>query len=478
MTDKYQVLVIGAGPGGYVAAIRAAQLGFKTACIDKWLNKDNKPALGGTCLNVGCIPSKALLESSGLYSKMSKESEKFGIKTSKVRADIPAIIKRKDKIVSELTSGIATLFKANKIAWLKGAAKVQSKSQVLFTELSGEEKTLQADNIIIAAGSVPIKLKNAPLVEDIIVDSEGALNWQQVPEELIIIGAGVIGLELGSVWSRLGANVTIIEGGEFLPFLEPKISKTAAMNYKRQGLNILTSCMLDKMQIKNDKVLAIYKDRDGKEHNLTADKAIVAVGRRPLSKNLVDTASGIELDAAGRILVDDYCATGVSGIYAIGDVVRGPMLAHKASEEGVMVAERIAGKKTSIDYNNIPFVIYTHPEIAWVGKTESELKSAAIEFTSGEFAFAANGRAKTAADTVGFVKIIADKKTDRILGVHIIGPEASELIGQAVISMEFQGSSEDLARSIFAHPTLSESLHEAALAVDNRALHSVNRKPK
>lgn len=472
---KYDVLVIGGGPGGYVAAIRAAQLGLKVACIEKWINQQQKPALGGTCLNVGCIPSKALLESSEFFEKINTDAENFGINVNKSSADIPAIIARKDKIVSELTSGIAALFKANKIDWIPGTAKELTATQVAYTDHEGTDHIISGENIIIATGSVPIELKQAPLHHDIVVDSEGALNWQKVPKELCVIGAGVIGLELGSVWSRLGANVTILEGGDFLPTLDKKISKTAHLSFKRQGLNILTSSLLQKMSVVKNKVQVIYQDANNKEHQLNFDKAIVAVGRRAFTDHLLATDSEITLTERGQIEVDDYCATNLPRVYAIGDAVRGPMLAHKASEEGVMVAERIAGQKTKVDYKTIPFVIYTHPEIAWVGQTEAELNAIGVEYNTGEFPFAANGRAKAGGDTVGFIKLIADSKTDRILGAHMIGPKVSELIAQVVIAMEFEGSAEDLARTIFGHPSLSEALHEAALAVDKRALHSINK---
>ncbi len=477
MTDKYDVVVIGGGPGGYVAAIRAAQLGFKTACIEKWIDKQDKPALGGTCLNVGCIPSKALLESSEFFEKINAEAGDFGIKVDKkATADVPAIIARKDKIVSELTSGISALFKANKIDWIKATAKVLGKSKITYTDHAGKNGTIDAKHIIIATGSVPIELESAPLNKDIVVDSQGALNWENVPKELCVIGAGVIGLELGSVWNRLGAKVTILEGGDFLSALDTKLSKIAGMSFKRQGLNILTSCMLQSMTVSKNQVQVVYKDAANKEHKLKFDKAIIAVGRRAFTDNVLAKDSGVGLTDRGQIEVDDYCATNVPGIYAIGDAVRGPMLAHKASEEGVMVVERIAGQETRIDYNTIPFIIYTHPEIAWVGKTEAELKSQGITYNVGEFPFAANGRAKAGGDTTGLIKLIADSKTDRILGAHMIGPKVSELIAQVVIAMEFEGSAEDLARTIFAHPTLSESLHEAALGVDKRTLHSINRK--
>jgi len=474
MTDKYDVIVIGGGPAGYVAAIRSAQLGMKTACIEKWINKEGKPALGGTCLNVGCIPSKALLEDSEHFEHMSKHSHEHGIEVENVSMNVPAMIQRKDKIVAELTGGIAQLFKANKITWLQGKGTLQADKKVSVEPLDGsEESVYQANNIIIATGSSPVELPCASLAGDRIVDNEGALNWESVPKKLGIIGAGVIGLELGSVWRRLGAEVVVLEAmDEFLAAADTQVAKQAKRDLEKQGLDIRLGSRITNAAVSDDGVLVEYTDKDG-EQQLTVDRLIVSVGRRPNTNGIAADDAGLKFDERNRIDVNEHCETNIPGVYAIGDVVRGPMLAHKGSEEGVAVAERIAGQQPHIDYNNCPWVIYTHPEI---GKTEKQLKQAGIHYRSGMFSFAANGRAKAMNQASGFVKIVSDEQSDRILGVHIVGPMASELIGQAVIAMESENTSEDIARTIFAHPSLSESIHEAALAVSSRAMHSVNRK--
>jgi len=478
MTDKYDVIVIGAGPAGYVAAIRCAQLGLKTACVEKWINKENKPALGGTCLNVGCIPSKALLESSEKYEEASLHLQDHGISVSGVSMDVAAMIARKDKIVAELTGGIAQLFKANGIDWLQGTGKILPAKQVEVTDLKDEKAIYSADNIIIATGSVPIELPATPLQDDIIVDSEGALNWQEVPKRVCVIGAGVIGLELGSVWRRLGAEVVVLEAFDtFLPTVDLRIAKDALRQFKSQGLDIRLAARVTDSQIKNKEITVHYQDKDG-DQQLVVDKMIVAVGRRAFLSDLYATDVSLLLDERGLVHVNDYCETNQPNIYAVGDVVRGPMLAHKGSEEGVMVAERIAGQKTHLNYDAIPSVLYTTPEIAWVGQTEAQLKSAGIDYKAGAFPFVASGRAKAMNQTAGMVRIYADAQTDRVLGVHIMGAMASELIGQAVLVMEFEGTSEDISRTIFAHPSLSEAVHEAALSVDQRAIHTVNRKKK
>lgn len=471
----YDIIVIGGGPGGYVAAIRAAQLGFKVACIDKWLNQDNKPSLGGTCLNVGCIPSKALLESSHLLAEI-EHSKELGI-NAKVSMDIKKMIAHKDKITTELTSGIAYLFKQNKVTWLQGEAKIVKSKQVLWTDHNNKEQTITSQNIVIATGSKPIIPSNMKLVKDKVLDSTGALNLKKVPNKLCIIGSGAIGLELGSVWSRLGSKVTILEKEDFLLSADSKISKSAKAIFKKQGILLKTKHELVSIDSQKASIVVNYKNQNNELKDETFDKVIIAVGRAPYSENLIaNNDTGINLDKKGYIEVDEFCQTSASGIYAIGDVTRGPMLAHKASEEGVMVIERIAGQKTQIDHNLVAMVIYTEPEIAWVGATEQQLKEKGVAYKAGEFPFAASGRAKSANKTDGFVKIISDKNTDRILGAHIIGSKASELIAQIVIAMQFEGSTEDIIRTIFAHPTLSEAVHEAALAVDKIAIHSINKK--
>ncbi|MDM7856959.1 dihydrolipoyl dehydrogenase [Thiopseudomonas acetoxidans] len=478
MSQKFDVLVIGAGPGGYVAAIRAAQLGLKTACIEKYQGKDDKLALGGTCLNVGCIPSKALLDSSWKYHEAKDSFSQHGISVKEVAMDVSAMVGRKNTIVKNLTAGIAGLFKANGVTTIEGHGKLLANRQVEVTGLDGTVQTYEADSIIIAAGSQPIDIPPAPVDQDVIVDSTGALDFQEVPKKLGVIGAGVIGLELGSVWARLGAEVTVIEAQEqFLPTVDEQVAKEALKVLTKQGLSIRLGARLTGTEIKKKQVNVSFTDAEG-EQQQTFDKLIVAVGRRPETSNLLAADSGVNLDERGYIYVDDNCATSVPGVYAIGDVVRGPMLAHKASEEGVMVAERIAGQKTQMNYDLIPGVIYTHPEIAGVGKTEQTLKSEGVAINVGVFPFAASGRAMAANDTTGFVKIIADAQTDRVLGVHVIGPSAAELVQQGAIAMEFGTSAEDLGMMVFSHPTLSEAMKEAALAVNGKAIHIGNRKKR
>lgn len=478
MSQKFDVLVIGAGPGGYVAAIRAAQLGLKTACIEKYQGKDDKLALGGTCLNVGCIPSKALLDSSWKYHEAKESFGQHGISVKDVAMDVPAMIGRKTTIVKNLTAGIAGLFKANGVTTIEGHGKLLANKQVEVTGLDGTVQTYEADSIIIAAGSQPIDIPPAPVDQEVIVDSTGALEFQAVPQKLGVIGAGVIGLELGSVWARLGAEVTVIEAQEqFLPAVDEQVAKEALKVLTKQGLNIRLGARLTATQVDKNQVTVSFTDANG-EQQMTFDKLIVAVGRRPETSNLLAADSGVTLDERGFIYVDEQCATSVPGVYAIGDVVRGPMLAHKASEEGVMVAERIAGQKTQMNYDLIPGVIYTHPEIAGVGKTEQALKGEGVAINVGVFPFAASGRAMAANDTTGFVKIIADAQTDRVLGVHVIGPSAAELVQQGAIAMEFGTSAEDLGMMVFSHPTLSEAMKEAALAVNGQAIHIGNRKKR
>lgn len=476
MSDKFDVIVIGGGPGGYVAAIRAAQLGLKTACVEMYKGKDGKLALGGTCLNVGCIPSKALLDSTWKYHEAKESFAVHGISTGEVKMDVPAMIGRKDNIVKTLTGGIAGLFMANKVTTIEGRGKVLANHQVEVTAADGSVKTYEAANIIIAAGSQPIEIPPAPVDQDIIVDSTGALEFQEVPAKLGVIGAGVIGLELGSVWARLGAEVTVIEAQDkFLPTIDEQVAKEAQKALTSQGLDIRLGARLTGTEVKGKQVNVTFTDAEG-EQQLTFDKLIVAVGRRPETTNLLAADSGVNLDERGFIYVDDHCATSVPGVYAIGDVVRGPMLAHKASEEGVMVAERIAGQKTQVNYDLIPGVIYTHPEVAGVGKTEQQLKAEGVTVNVGVFPFAASGRALAANDTTGFVKIIADAGTDRVLGVHAIGPSAAELVQQGAIAMEFGTSAEDIGMMVFAHPTMSEAVKEAAMAVNGAAIHMPNRK--
>lgn len=471
--QEYDVVVIGAGPGGYVAAIRCAQLGLKTACIESWIDEQGQPALGGTCLNVGCIPSKALLDSSHHYVHIKHAASEHGINVGGVSMDVSRMIARKEKIVSMLTQGIAGLFRKNKIEWLKGHGRLLPEKQIEVTPVdeNGEKQTVSARHIIIATGSVPANIPPAQVDQKKIVDSTGALAFNQAPRTLGIIGAGVIGLELGSVWNRLGSEVVILEAlDEFLPAVDRQIANDAWKTLQKQGLDIRLGARVTGSGSNNQQVIVKYDDKDG-SHQIMVDKLIVAVGRKPNTAGLGAEEAGLEMDERGFIVVDDQCRTGIDGTYAIGDVVRGPMLAHKASEEGVAVAERIAGLPGHMNYDVIPWVIYTWPEIAWAGKTEQQLKEEGIEYRTGVFPFAASGRARAMGESGGMVKVIGDAQTDAILGVHIIGPNASELISEAVIAMEFDGSCEDMARTIHAHPTLAESLHEAALAVDKRTIH-------
>lgn len=478
MSDQFDVVVIGAGPAGYVAAIRCAQLGLSTACVEKWLGKDGKPALGGTCLNVGCIPSKALLESTELYDQARSGFADLGIRTGELSVDVPTMIARKDKIVSELTGGIAQLFKANGITWLQGAGRLLADKQIEVTGADGQVSSCVARNVIIATGSVPIELGSMPLQGDIVVDSSGALDWEAVPEQICVIGAGVIGLELGSVWRRLGSEVIVLEAQEsFLPMVDEQIARDAQRIFKKQGMDIRLGCRVMGSQVTGDRVSIDYQEADGSK-TIEVDKLIVAVGRRAYSENVLSPEANVEQDERGLIHVNDHCETNVPGIYAIGDVVRGPMLAHKGSEEGVMVAEIIAGGYGHVNYDVMPNVIYTHPEVAWVGQTEQQLRSEGVDYQAGVFPFAASGRAKAKNDVSGMVKILRDKATDRMLGAHIIGPSASELLGQSVLAMEFDGTIEDVARTIHAHPTLSEAMHEAALAADGRAIHVAGKRKR
>jgi dihydrolipoamide dehydrogenase len=475
----YDVIVIGAGPAGYVGAIRASQLGLNTACVEKWIDADSKPVYGGTCLNTGCIPSKALLDSSHKFAEASHDFAVHGIKVGKVSMDVPAMITHKDKVVKQLTGGIAGLFKANKVTGISGTGKLLKDKQVEVTDHDGKTQILSADNIILAAGSVPIDIPPTPIDNDVIVDSTGALEFQETPKRLGVIGAGVIGLELGSVWSRLGSEVIVLEAMDsFLPMVDQQIAKEAKKLLTKQGLDIRLGAKVTGSKLKKGKskgVTVTFEDKEGQKEE-DFDKLIVCVGRRPYSDFLLSDDCGVEKNERGFISVDDHCATSVPGVFAVGDIVRGPMLAHKGSEEGVMVAENIAGHKASMNYDLIPSVIYTHPEIASVGKTEEQLKNDGVEFNVGVFPFAASGRALAANDAQGMVKILADKTTDRVLGCHIIGPSAADLAQTVVVAMEFSSSAEDIGLTVFSHPALCEAVHEAALAVNGHAIHIANRK--
>ncbi|MDB3951136.1 dihydrolipoyl dehydrogenase [Gammaproteobacteria bacterium] len=471
----YDVIVIGSGPAGYVAAIRASQLGLKTACIEKSFDADGNSQLGGTCLNVGCIPSKALLDSSHRYSDAINHFSTHGIEVSKPKLDIAKMMQRKNKIVTQLTAGVTGLFKANKVTQILGHAKIIDSTHIEVISKDGTE-TLETKNIVIATGSSPINIPVAEINNKDIVDSTGALEFDSVPKKLGIIGAGVIGLELGSVWSRLGSEVTVLEAmDEFLPMADKRISKDVLKEFNKQGLNINLGCKVTSA-LSNKKDISVTYENNGNTNELKVDKLIVAVGRRPNTEDLLDKNCGLSIDEKGFIPVNDFCETNVQNIWAVGDVVRGPMLAHKASEEGIMVVERIAGKHAEMEYDLVPSVIYTHPEVAWVGQTEEDLSAAGIEFKTGSFPFAASGRALASGESTGFIKVIANKKTDTILGVHAFGPSAADIVQQGVVAMEFGASAEDLGLTIFSHPTVSEALHEAALAVNGQAIHIGNRK--
>ena len=474
MSQSYDVAVIGGGPGGYVAAIRAAQLGFNTVCIDDWKNAKGKPSLGGTCLNVGCIPSKALLESSENYHRVMHGFAGHGIQAQGVILDLAKMLARKDKIVDQLTGGIGFLFKKNKVTSMPGLGRFVGGGDVYQIEVVDGDKhdTISAQHVVIATGSVPRAVPFAKVDDQLILDNAGALAIPSVPKKLGVIGAGVIGLEMGSVWKRLGAEVTILEAlPEFLGAVDEQVATDALKIFtKEQGLAIQLGVKIKSVTAAKNRVTIDYEGSAGVQQ-LVVDKLIMAVGRVPNTAGLNLDAAGIKVDAIGFVQVDEHCRTIAKNVYAIGDVVRGPMLAHKASEEGVAVAELIAGQKSHVNLATIPWVIYTAPEIAWVGETEKQLKAKGVAYRAGSFPFTANGRAKGLGETHGFVKMLADANTDRILGVHILGPFASELIAEAVVAMEFGASSEDIARIVHAHPSLSEVMHEAALAVDKRALH-------
>lgn len=483
MSNKYDVIVIGSGPAGYVAAIRAAQLGLKTVCIEKWKDKDGKGVNGGTCLNVGCIPSKALLDSSHKYHEAHESFKGHGISTGDLGIDVPSMIARKDKIVKQMSGGITGLFMANKVTSLYGSGKLLANRQVQFTDNEGKEEILEAENVILASGSVPVDIPVAKIDHDVIVDSTGALEFDEVPKRLGVIGAGVIGLELSSVWGRLGSDVVLLEAMDtFLAIMDQQIAKESKKIFKKQGLDIRLGCRVTGSEIKtngkNKEVEVTYTDKDGNESKATFDKLIVCVGRRPYTDSLLAEDSGVKLDERGSIYVNDLCSTSAPGVWAIGDVVRGPMLAHKGSEEGVMVAERIAGQKPVMNYDIIPNVIYTHPEIAAVGRTEEQVKADGEEYNIGVFPFVAIGRAVAADEAEGMVKMIANAETDRVLGCHIVGPSAADLVQQVAIAMEFGSSAEDIGMTIFGHPTFSEAVKEAALAVNGHAIHMPNRKKR
>jgi len=463
---SFDVVVIGGGPGGYIAAIRAAQLGLATACIDEWKGADGKPALGGTCTNVGCIPSKALLQSSENYEAAGHHFAEHGIKVKGLDLDLATMLKRKDKVVKASNDGVLYLFKKNKIEFFHGRGSFgKSPGEVV---VNGE--TLQAKNVIIATGSSPRALPGADFDEKLVLSNTGALSIPDVPKRLAIIGAGIIGLEMGSVWRRLGAEVTILEAlPAFLGMADEAVAKEAAKVFAKQGLKIELGVRIGSVDRKKT-VKVQYAAVDNSSKTLDCDRLIVSIGRLPNTEGLNAAGIGLKLDQRGFVEVDEDCRTSLPNVWAIGDVVRGPMLAHKAEEEGVAVAERIAGQKPHVDFNTVPSVIYTTPEIAWVGKTEQQVKAAGIEYRTGSFPFAANARARALGDTTGLVKFVAHAQTDEILGVHIIGPFAGELIAEAVVAMEFRGSAEDIGMICHAHPSLSEAMKDAALAVDKRAL--------
>jgi dihydrolipoamide dehydrogenase len=475
MSDAYDVIVIGAGPAGYPAAIRAGQNKLKVACVDEWKNFDGTYAFGGTCLNAGCIPSKALLESTELFQRAKDEFSVHGIQLGDIKLDLAAMQKRRASIVKTMTNGINALFKSAGVTGIQGHGRLLPGNQVLVTAADGSETTLTAKHVILASGSTPIRLKSVPHDGKSIVDSWNALEFAAVPGRLGVIGAGVIGLELGSVWRRLGSQVTVLEAMEqFLPMVDQTIAKEAQRHFKKQGLDIKLGAKVQSAAVTAAGVDVIFTDAQG-EQSLQVDKLVVAVGRRPFTDGLLAEGTGVQLDARGFIQVDEHCRTGVPNVWAVGDVVRGPMLAHKGKEEGVMVADLIAGKFGEVNYKVIPSVIYTAPEIAWVGQTEEQVKAGGRPYKVGAFPFAASGRARAMEAGQGMAKIVSAKDDDEVLGVHVIGPMAGELIGEAVLAMEYSASTEDIQRTIHAHPTLSEAIHEAALAVDKKAIDAINR---
>ena len=472
MAKTFDVVVIGGGPGGYIAAIRAAQLGMQVACVDDWKTPAEKPALGGTCTNVGCIPSKALLQSSENYEHAGHGFAEHGVQIKGLAVDVGQMLKRKDKIVKQNNEGILYLFKKNKVAFYHGHGSfVRGDANGWEIKVAGSsEETLTARHAIVATGSSPRALPGTTFDNKLILDNEGALAIPEVPKRLGVVGAGVIGLELGSVWRRLGSEVMVLEAlPTLLPAADEQVAKEAFRVFTKQGLAIHTGINITRVTAKKD-VVVDYLDGNGREQNATFDKLIVAIGRIPNTDGLGAENAGLKLDERGFIAVDEECRTNLSNVWAIGDVVRGPMLAHKAEEEGVAVAQRIVGQHGHVDFNTVPWVIYTSPEIAWVGKTEQQLKAEGVDYRAGTFPFMANGRARALGDTTGFAKILADARTDRILGAHLIGPMASELIAEAVVAMEFGAASEDIAIICHAHPSLAEAMKEAALAVGKRTL--------
>jgi dihydrolipoamide dehydrogenase len=477
MADQFDVVVIGGGPAGYPAALRAAQNKLSVACIDEWKNRDGSTALGGTCLNAGCIPSKALLESTELLHRAQHEFAAHGIRVGDVAVDLAAMQKRRASIVKGMTQGIAGLFKAAGVTALAGHGKLLAPGRVEFTAHDGKKREIAAKHVVLAAGSVPVELKSVPFDGKHVIDSWGALELEAVPRRLGVIGAGVIGLELGSVWRRLGAEVVVLEAlADFLPMVDGAVAKEALKHCRKLGLDIRLGTKVTGATVAKNAVEVAYTDGQGAVQNVTVDTLVVAVGRRPNSRELLAQGSGVKVDERGFVVVDHSCRTGVENVWAVGDLVRGPMLAHKAKEEGVMVADLIAGLYGEVNYKTVPSVIYTAPEIAWVGATEEQVKASGRPYKTGVFPFLASGRARAMEATAGFAKIVSAADDDEILGVHIIGPMAGELIAEAVLAMEYSASTEDLQRTIHAHPTLSEALHEAALAADRKAIDIPNRK--
>jgi dihydrolipoyl dehydrogenase len=475
MADTYDVAVIGAGPAGYPTAIRAAQNGLKVVCIDAWKNRDGTAALGGTCLNAGCIPSKALLESTELLHRAQSEFAAHGIRAQGISVDLATLQKRRAGIVRTMTGGIGALFKGAGVSAIHGRARLLAGRRLEVTAHDGSKSELAARHVVLASGSVPAELPALRFDHQRICDSWDALEFDAVPPRLCVIGAGIIGLELGSVWRRLGSQVVILEALEnFLALADQQLAAEAARHFKRQGLDIRLGARVAAARVANGAVSVEYADAKGKQ-SLAVDKVIVAVGRKPYTAELLGPDTGVKLDERGFISVDAECRTGVENVWAVGDCVRGPMLAHKGKEEGIAVADRIAGRYAHVNYEVIPSVIYTAPEIAWVGHTEEQVKASGKPYKSGVFPFAASGRARAMEAAVGFAKIVAARDTDTILGVHIIGPLAGELIAEATLAMEFQASAEDLQRTIHAHPTLAEAIHEAALATDRRAIDNLNK---
>jgi len=475
MSEAFDVVVIGGGPAGYPAALRAAQNKLTVACVDAWQNTDGSYAFGGTCLNAGCIPSKALLESTELFYRAQHELAVHGILCGDVKLDLAAMQKRRASIVKTMTGGILALFKAAGVTGIAGRGRLLGANRVEVTGSDGAVRILEAKDVILASGSVPVRLASVPHDGKMIVDSWNALEFDKVPRRLGVIGAGVIGLELGSVWRRLGSEVVMLEALEqFLPMADLAISREAQRHFKKLGLDIRLGAKVQKAAVEGGAVNLAYTDAKG-EQTLQFDQLVVAVGRRPYTEGLLADGTGVEIDKRGFIVVDEHCRTAVPHVWAIGDAVRGLMLAHKGKEEGVMVADLIGGRYAEVNYKVIPSVIYTAPEIAWVGQTEEQVKASGVAYKVGSFPFAASGRARAMEASAGFAKIVAAKDSDEILGVHIIGPMAGELIAEAVLAMEYAASTEDLQRTIHAHPTLSEALHEAALAADKRAIDAINR---